>query len=135
MRNLNLRIHQIMRMKSLLLLSAVALGACSSVLDVSPTSSVASDVAIVDAVGARAALAGAYSALTANGLYGHTIVDWTEVLSDNLQHTGTFDDYADADLNQLRADNASNTAIWNASYDAINRDNQILQKVPKVTDL
>jgi starch-binding outer membrane protein, SusD/RagB family len=135
MRNLNLRIHQIMRNKSLLLLSAIALGACSSVLDVSPTSSVASDVAIVDAVGARAALAGAYSALTANGLYGHTIVDWTEVLSDNLQHVGTFDDYADADLNQLRADNASNTTIWNASYDAINRDNQILQKVPNVKDL
>lgn len=124
-----------MRNKSLLLLSAIALGACSSVLDVSPTSSVASDVAIVDAVGARAALAGAYGGLIANGLYGHTIVDWTEVLSDNLQHVGTFDDYADADLNQLRADNNSVESIWDASYNAINRVNEILQKVPNVTDL
>jgi hypothetical protein len=124
-----------MRMKLLLLLSAAGLGACSSVLDVPPTSSVPADVAIVDAVGARAALAGAYSALTSNGLYGHTIVDWTEILSDNLQHTGTFDDYADADLNQLRADNNSVESIWNAAYNAINRDNEILQKVPNVTDL
>ena len=53
--------------------------------------------AIVDAVGARAALAGAYAALQSNGLYGHTIVDWTELLSDNLRIVGTFDDYADAD--------------------------------------
>ena len=124
-----------MRMRPLLLLSVAALGACTSVLDVPPTSSVPADAAIADAPGARAALAGAYAALQANGLYGHTIIDWTEVLSDNLQHVGTFDDYADADANILRADNFSVAAIWNAAYDAINRNNQILQKVPNLTDL
>jgi hypothetical protein len=124
-----------MRNKSLLILSAVALTACSSVLDVPPTSSIPSNAAIVDAVGARAALAGAYAGLQASGLYGQRFEVWTELLSDNAQHTGTFDDYADADANRLRADNITVDAIWNAAYDEINRVNNILQKVPKLTDL
>jgi hypothetical protein len=126
---------KIMRNKLLLLVGAVALGACSSVLDVAPTSSVPSETAIVDAAGARAALAGAYAGLQSNGLYGHTIVDWTEVLSDNGRFVGTFDNYADADANALRADNSSVAGIWNASYDEINRANELIQKVPSVPDL
>ena len=124
-----------MRIKSLLLLTAVGLGACSSVLDVPPTSSVPSETAIADAVGARAALTGAYAALQSTRLYGHRMVDWTELLSDNLRFVGTFDDYAEADANALRADNFSVTAVWNGLYDAINRDNEIIQKVPNVADL
>lgn len=124
-----------MRIKSLMLLAAVGLGACSSVLDVPPTSSVPSETAIADAVGARAALTGAYAALQSTRLYGHRMVDWTELLSDNLRFVGTFDDYAEADANALRADNFSVTAVWNGLYDAINRDNEILKKVPSVADL
>lgn len=124
-----------MRIKLLLLLSAVGLGACSNVLDVPPTSSVPSETAITDAVGARAALTGAYAALQSDRLYGHTIVDWTETLSDNARFVGTFDNYADADANALRADNFSVTSVWNGAYDAINRVNEIIQKVPGVTDL
>ena len=124
-----------MRMKLLLILSAVGLSACSDVLDVPPTSSVPSETAISDAAGARAALAGAYAGLQSNSLYGHTIIDWTELLSDNLRFVGTFDNYAEADANALRADNFSVGNIWNAAYNEINRVNEILQKVPNVTDL
>jgi len=122
-------------MKLLLILSVAGLSACSDVLDVPPTDEVPSATAIADAAGARAALAGAYAGLQADGLYGHTIVDWTEVLSDNLRFVGTFDNYAEADANALRADNFSVESIWNAAYDAINRVNEILQKVPNVPDL
>ena len=124
-----------MRMKLLLILSAVSLSACSDVLDVPPTSSVPSETAISDAAGARAALAGAYAGLQSNSLYGHTIIDWTELLSDNLRFVGTFDNYAEADANALRADNISVGNMWNAGYNEINRANEILQKVPNVTDL
>lgn len=124
-----------MRIKILLLLSAVGLSACSSVLDVPPTSSVPSNTAIADAVGARAALAGAYAALQSGRLYGQTIVDWTEVLSDNARFVGTFDNYAEADANALRSDNFSVAGIWNGEYDGINRVNEIIQKVPNVPDL
>ena len=121
--------------KLLLVLAAVGLSACNSALDVSPTSAISSDVAIVDAVGARAALQGAYQGLQLNGLYGHDLVDWTEVLSDNARWVGTFDNYGDADAHLLRSDNVTAAAIWNAAYNEINRVNQILAKVPALTDL
>jgi hypothetical protein len=124
-----------MRNKFLLLCGVAAISACSSVLDVPPTSAVPSETAISDAAGARAALAGAYAGLQQNGLYGHTIVDWTEVLSDNGRFVGTFDNYADADANALRADNASVSSIWNAAYDVINRANELIKQVPNVPDL
>jgi hypothetical protein len=124
-----------MRNKLLLALSFAGLSACSSVLDVPPTSSVPSETAIVDALGARAALAGAYQSLQSTGLYGEAIVNWTEVLTDNARFVGTFDDYADADAHLLRSDNVSVAAIWNAAYDAINRANELIQKVPAITDL
>src|SRR5258706_4627659 len=81
MRHFNPRISQIMRIKLLLLLSAVGVTACSSVLDVPPTSSVPSETAIADAVGARAALAGAYAGLQSTSPFGHTIVELTDPLS------------------------------------------------------
>ncbi|MFL5481057.1 MAG: RagB/SusD family nutrient uptake outer membrane protein [Gemmatimonadaceae bacterium] len=121
--------------KLLLVLAAVGLSACSNTLDVPPTSSIASGTAISDAVGARAALQGAYAGLQAAGLYGHDLVDWTEVLSDNARWVGTFDDYADADQHLLRSDNFRATAIWDAAYNEINRVNQILDKVPALTDM
>src|SRR3982750_1900594 len=135
MRNLNQQMHQLMRNKLFLLFGAVALSACSNVLDVPPTSSIPSETAIPDAAGAEAALAGAYAGLQANGLYGHTLLDWTEVLSDNGRFVGTFDNYGDADANQLRADNASVTSIWDAAYSEINRANELIKNVPNVTDL
>ncbi|HET7614781.1 MAG TPA: RagB/SusD family nutrient uptake outer membrane protein [Gemmatimonadaceae bacterium] len=121
--------------KLTLMLAAIALSACTGVLDVPPTSSISSGTAISDASGARAALAGAYAGLQQTGLYGHEIVDWTEVLSDNLQHSGTFDDYADADNHLLRSDNIAVETVWDDTYDDINRVNEIIDKVPKVTDL
>src|ERR1051325_3098213 len=106
MTRLNSRTNQIMRINKLLLVfAAVGLGACSDALDVPPPSSISSETALSDAVGARAALQGAYAGLQAAGLYGHDLVDWTEVLSDNARWVGTFDDYADADQHLLRSDN------------------------------
>ena len=121
--------------KLTLMLAAVALSACTGVLDVPPTSSISSGTAINDASGARAALAGAYAGLQQTGMFGHEIVDWTEVLSDNLQHSGTFDDYADADNHLLRSDNIAVETVWDDTYDDINRVNEIIDKVPNVADL
>src|SRR5690349_9941826 len=129
------RLIQIMRIdKILLIASAVGLGACSNTLDVPPTSSVESQAAIANAAGARGALQGAYAGLQQAGLYGHDLIDWTEVLSDNARWSGTFDDYADAQNHQLRTDNFRATAIWEAAYNEINRANQIITKVPNLND-
>ncbi|HJP67855.1 MAG TPA: RagB/SusD family nutrient uptake outer membrane protein [Sphingomicrobium sp.] len=125
-----------MRIKTIpTLIAALSLSACSNVLDVPPTSSISSEAAIADAVGARAALAGAYAGLQQDGLYGVDFINWTEVLSDNAQHSGTFDDWATADDHILRSDNFTNEEIWDNSYDEINRANVIIAKVPGVADL
>jgi starch-binding outer membrane protein, SusD/RagB family len=57
------------------------------------------------------------------------------VLSDNARHSGTFDNYALADDYQLRANNQSVEGIWDGSFDVINRANELLDKVPNITDL
>jgi starch-binding outer membrane protein, SusD/RagB family len=124
-----------MRNKTLLLLIAAALTACSGILDVPPSSSVPSNVAISDAAGARSALNGAYAGLQLGSYYAETFVDFVELLSDNARHTGTFDDYKDADQYQMRAENISVGLMWDDIYDAINRTNEIIQKVPNVTGL
>jgi starch-binding outer membrane protein, SusD/RagB family len=125
-----------MRINTLLVIaSGLAASACNGVLDAPPTINVPAATAIIDATGARAALAGAYSGLQSANLYGEVLGDWADLLSDNLRHTGTFDTYAQADKHQLRADNGQVQSTWDDSYNDINRANQILAKVPALTDL
>ena len=115
------------------LLLAMALGACDEgLLDVLPVDSIAEEIAIVDARSAQAALVGAYSALQGGSYYGGAYIMWSETLTDNVEHTGTFDSYADADAVFLRPDVGSITGIWTAMYSGINRVNLIIQKVPAI---
>ncbi len=115
------------------------LAGCDSILDTDPTDRLPDDKAITSAEGARAALTGAYSALgdfdAAIRYYGGDFTFFGDLSSDNAVSTGTFTSYADADANQLRADNATTQDIWNVLYDAINRANNLLEKVPALTDL
>jgi hypothetical protein len=124
-----------MRIRSLLLVVPFALGACSSVLDVTPTSAIPAETAIVDAVGAHTALVGAYNALQSLSYYGESYVNFLEVVSDNARATGTSTAFAEGDANSIRADNSEITAIWVAAYAGINRANELIQKVPLITQM
>jgi len=122
-----------MRYRLPLVVACVSLAACSSVLDVEPTSSIAAETAITDIFGARTALVGAYQALQSGNYYGESFVNFTEVVSDNALKSGTLTNFADADANALRADNTEVASMWNAVYDAINRANELIDKVPTLT--
>ena len=126
-----------MRTRYLLLPTAVLAiaAACKSTLDVEPTTVVPEEIAVTDPVSARAALAGAYDALEDLDYYGADFVTLPEVGSDNATHTGTFTTYADADLNELTADNTTDRAMWDAIYFGIDRANVVLEKVPTVAAL
>lgn len=124
-----------MRPRLLSLVLPLALAGCSSVLDVTPTSTVPEATAISDAASATSALNGAYSALQSLAYYGESYVVFTELLSDNAEHSGTFTSYADADNHQIASDNTEVSAMWTAAYDAINRTNQIITKVPNITGM
>jgi starch-binding outer membrane protein, SusD/RagB family len=126
-----------MRIRHLLLPAVLLVTAagCDNPLDVNPVDVVAEEIAITDAVSARAALAAAYDALQDFDYYGTDYVTLLEVLSDNALHTGTFTTYADADLNEVRTDHTGLEAMWDALYFAIDRANVIIERIPNVPDL
>jgi hypothetical protein len=113
----------------------VSLAGCNSMLDQDPVDKLPDTDAITNAQGARAALAGAYNALESFKYYGEEFVELGDLPADNADNTGTSQSYDDADANQFRADNGTAQSIWEGIYDAINRANVILDRVPAVTDL
>jgi len=117
------------------LLLATVLGACTSLLEVAPVDEISEEIAIVDETSARAALIGAYAALESGSYYGGSYLMWTETLTDNVEHTGTFEGYADADGLVLRADMSEVPGIWYALYEAISAANLIMQRVPEIEGL
>ncbi len=112
-----------------------SLAACNTLLDQSPSDRLPSDQAIIDARGARSALAGAYAVFQSDSYYGGDFVFFGDLPTDNADFTGTSQAYAAADANQFRADNGTVKDIWDVIYDGINRVNLILEKVPALTDL
>jgi hypothetical protein len=112
-----------------------SLAGCDDVLSVEPTTEVEERSAIVDAGSARSALAGAYDAMQSGSYYGGDFLFFTELPSDNADHTGTFTSYADVDLHVTAADNGTMESIWDALYDAIGRANVIIARIPAVTGL
>lgn len=117
-------------------LMTASLTACwDGPLDVQPADRLTEDLAIADARGARAALAGAYQAMQSTSYYGGTFVFFNDLSADNAVHTGTLNSHFDAARNELRPDNSAVAGIWSAIYDAINRVNHVIEKVPGVPDL
>jgi len=114
---------------------AAALAGCDSALTLAPTGEVEESQAIVDAVSARAALTGVYDALTNGSYYGGEFVFYNDLLSDNAEHSGTFDTYADADANAMRSDDGTVEGVWDALYAAVGRANMLIARLPDVEGL
>ena len=116
---------------------ALTLTACDSLLDLDPIDELPDTEAISSAEGARSALIGAYDGLHGSGYYYDTFYLFGDLSSDNAIQAdgGTSNSYADASVNQLRADNSAIESIWASIYSAINRVNVILRDVPGVPDL
>src|SRR5262249_16377965 len=115
--------------------SVLGLAACSSLLDTQPETQLPENQAITNAASARAALAGAYGALQDSRYYGGDYIIFNDLYADNAIHIGTSNSYADADAKSLFSINAVVTGNWDAIYAAINSVNNIIQKVPALTDL
>jgi hypothetical protein len=126
--------HYLLR-PALAMTMLASLAGCDDVLSVEPTTEVEERSAIVDAGSARSALAGAYDAMQSGSYYGGDFLFFTELPSDNADHTGTFTSYADVDLHVTAADNGTMESIWDALYDAIGRANVIIARIPAVTGL
>jgi starch-binding outer membrane protein, SusD/RagB family len=126
-----------MKIRTLLLPAAVLAiaSSCDSTLNVQPTNAVSDENAIVDAVSARSALAGAYDALQEDYYYAEPFITINELLSDNADHSGTFTSYVEADDNLLTANNDHAQHFWEDVYLGIGRANVLIEKVPSVAGL
>ena len=130
-----------MQLRNLLLSGAflVAVSGCDSALDIDPTTVIPEEDAFRDVPSARAAVNGLYDALQgdqdAAEYYANEIQSFSELSSDNAQHTGTFSTYREADRALITSANGSVDGLWADIYDAINRANVVIARVPDVPGL
>lgn len=116
-------------------LTFAVVAGCDNTLSVEPSTEVEVSEAIIDAQSARAALAGAYDGLQSGSYYGGNYLFFTELPTDNADHTGTFTTFADVDLHVTTADNSTIEGMWDAIYDGIGRANTLIALIPGVQDL
>ena len=119
----------------ILMMVALMLGSCTKVLDVEPTASISNDVAIKNKVGVERAVIGSYTSLQATGLYGRNRVIIGDLAADNLTWTGTTQEYLQIENNNVLAENLIIDGVWSAAYDGLNRVNNVLAAMRRVTDL
>lgn len=129
----NLNFLQTKYILSLLLF--FALGSCSDFLDIKSQNTVSDDVTIVDKASAETAVRGIYNALSSSSYYGLSYQSLGYLSGDNLTFTGTQIILNEFVLHNVRSDNSYVSETWNAIYKTISRTNQVIAKVPAVTDL
>lgn len=107
------------------LLNVFILGACD-MLDIEPKDAIEQDQVFENEEAYYSAVIGCYDALQQTGCYGGDLVSIPGLLSDNLKHTGTTQEYKEFQDNNVQPDNPMIESIWNSAYDGINRCNMVI---------
>lgn len=107
---------------------------CSEFLDVEPKDSVSDQLTIFDKASAETAVRGIYSALASGGYYGTSFVSIGYLAGDNIVWTGSQSQVQEFINHNVKAENATISAAWVAIYRTINRANNVIAKVPEVSD-
>jgi hypothetical protein len=111
-----------------------SLVSCDKFLDVKPKESVSDAQTIFDKTSAEQAVRGIYSSLADGGYYGTSFQSIGYLSGDNVQWTGSQSQVAEFINHNVSPDNATISSAWSAIYRTINRANQVIDKVPGVTD-
>jgi starch-binding outer membrane protein, SusD/RagB family len=117
----------------------VALGlllstASCDVLDIEPQASLPADTALTTKAGVEAGLIGAYSSLQSGNYMGLRYFLFADLMTENVNHTGTFPSFAQIKQRNILADNTEINNIWNSIYNAINRTNTLIAAIPAIED-
>jgi hypothetical protein len=120
---------------AVILFTSVLATACEKRLDVFPYQSISDDKALLSEGDVNVTLVGAYDGAQAATVYGGDIMVLNELIgnSENISFTGTFAGLSDAYKAQMVANNGNASGTWIASYSTINRINNVLSAVDKVT--
>ena len=112
----------------------LTLGACEQYLDVQPQASISDAQTIFDKASAETALRGVYHALADGGYYGTSFQSIGYLSGDNIEWTGSQSQVQEFINHRVNAENATISNAWNAIYRTINRANNVLARVPQVSD-
>ncbi len=110
------------------------LGSCDDFLDVKPKESLSDEFTIVDKISAETAINGVYSALASTGYYGTTFQSIGYLSGDNILWTGSQSQVQEFINHKVSPENSTIGGAWIAIYQTINRANNVIHKVPAVTD-
>jgi hypothetical protein len=116
----------------------LAAAACNNFLDVKPVAELPRDQALSGPTSARAAVVGMYDGLqdeTGGYFYSGDYLFFRDVSSDDVDWTGTFTTFADAEDNNLRSDNGDVRGMWNAMYTTVARANLVIAQLPGVSGI
>ena len=118
-----------------ILFTSVLATACEKRLDVFPFQSIADDKALLSEGDVSVTLIGAYDGAQSVSTYGGDIMVLNELIGniDNINFTGTFAGLSDAYRAQMVANNGNALGTWTSAYSTINRINNTLSAVDKVT--
>ncbi len=105
------------------------------VLDVDPQHSIPADAAINNKNDVIRAINGCYDALQSAGYYGRNYIAVGDLTADNLVWSGTTAGYNQIDNNSILADNVIVEGIWASIYTALNRVNNVIDRIPQIDDL
>jgi len=121
--------------KAFLLMSIITLAGCEKRLDISPYQSIADDKALLNESDVQVTLVGCYDGIQSAAAYGGDILVLNDLIgnSADINFTGTFAGLSDAYQTQMTADNSFARDTWIAAYNTINRCNNVLSAVDKVT--
>ncbi|AYB33386.1 RagB/SusD family nutrient uptake outer membrane protein [Chryseolinea soli] len=125
-------------MKKLLILITILLPLAScDVLNVDSQSAVPEEKAIKDKKGIEKGILGAYTSFQELGYYGRSYIIFSDLAADNLEQPvdGTAASYTQIDNNVVLPENAGIADIWSGGYEGINIANNIIAKVPEMTDM
>jgi hypothetical protein len=108
---------------------------CSKRLDIGPYQSIAENAALNTEGDVLVTLVGAYDGLQNAAGWGGEIMVLNDLIgnSTNINFTGTFAGLNDAYNGLMVSNNSFATGTWNAAYSCINRANNVLSAVDKVT--
>jgi hypothetical protein len=119
----------------LLIISLMATTGCDKKLDIAPYQSISQDLALLTEGDVLVTLVGAYDGLQSTAAIGGDIMLMNELIGnrDDIRFTGTFAGLSDAYRLEMTAGNTFALGIWNQCYNTINRCNNVLSALDKVT--
>jgi len=117
------------------IVTAALLAACDSPLNTDPTSAIDSENALTTPRGIELGTNGAYRSLQSGSLYSLNHTVYPDLYADNLDFTGTFQTDREVSLRNITTGNGAILGIWQAAYTGINRANNLLDAIPRVTAL